>query len=137
MLLRIAVPVAAAVTVLILLRSPLLLTRAAPGDDGATPHRGSSGDNGVTLVRPVGTVAAARLFDWKRVVGSDQYRVTLYDERGAVLYEEQVVDSTLILPDSVRLEAGRPYLWRVQARMGWDRWIASDLMAFRISRGPP
>lgn len=136
-LLGIVVPVAAAVAALFLLRSPLAPLRVS-GDDSAMPHRGGGdGDTGVILVRPIGTVAAARLFDWKRVVGSDQYRVTLFDERGTVLYEVQAADSTLILPDSVLLEPGRPYLWRVQARTGWDRWIASDLMAFTIARGPP
>lgn len=132
--LGIAVPVVAAAIALVLLRPRLSMIGP---DDRSTPHRGSSADSGVIPVRPIGTVADARVFDWKRVVGSDQYRVTLFDERGAVLYEVQVADSTLILPDSVLLEAGRRYLWRVQARTGWDRWIASDLMAFTIARGPP
>lgn len=129
-LLRVGVLLAVAAAVLVLVR--------APAGDGTTSHRGGGGeDNVVTVVRPIGTVAAARLFDWRRVGGSDQYRVTVFNERGAMLYEALVADSALTLPDSVRLEAGQRYLWRVRARIDWDRWIASDLVAFTIARGPP
>jgi hypothetical protein len=63
--------------------------------------------------------------------------VTLFDAQGEVLYETEVNDTTAALPDSVRLIPERPYLWKVQARTGWDRWSASDLVEFTIARGPP
>jgi hypothetical protein len=128
MLLRITVPLAAAATVLLLLWSP--------ANDGLA-HRGDGERQGPAPLGPIGTVGAARDFNWTRVRGSDLYRVTLFTAGGVVVYETQVADTTLTLPDSVRLEAGRPYLWKVQARTGWDRWMPSDLVEFTIARGPP
>jgi hypothetical protein len=130
--LRVAVPLAAAATLLLLLWSP---TNDAPGT-----HRGggTQGRDVVPVpVGPIGAVANVRSLDWTRVVGSDRYRVTLFDAQGEVLYETEVNDTTAALPDSVRLIPERPYLWKVQARTGWDRWSASDLVEFTIARGPP
>ncbi len=127
--LRISVPLAAAAVVLLLLRSP--------GGDSTARHRGGGAEQGPVAIGPIGTVAAVRFFDWTRVVGSNLYRVTLFDTGGAVVYETQVTDTTLVLPDSVRLDPGRLYLWKVQARTEWDRWSASELVQFTVARGPP
>jgi len=128
--LRTAAPWAAAATILLLLWSPA-------GDDPAT-HRAGDGTGQSPVPRgPVGMVADARVFDWSRVPGSDLYRVTVFNAAGAVIYETQGSDTTLALPDSVRLEDRQPYLWKVQARTGWDRWTSSELVEFTIARAPP
>jgi len=131
-LLRITVPLAAAATVLLLLWSP---ANNSPGTHrgGGSPDR----DAAPVPVGPIGAVANAHSLDWTRVVGSDRYRVTLFDARGRVLYERDVNDTTAAIPDSVRLIPEQPYLWKVQARTGWDRWSASELVEFTIARGPP
>jgi len=130
--LRVAVPLAAAATVLLLLWSP---TNDTPG-----MHRGVGTQNRDVVpvpVGPIGAVANVHSLTWTRVIGSDRYRVTLFDARGGVLYEREVNDTTAALPDSVRLIPGQPYLWKVHARTGWDRWSASELVEFTIARGPP
>jgi hypothetical protein len=130
-ILRTAVPLAAAALVLLWLWSPT---------DALAPHRGGNagGDaQAPAALGPVGTVAVVHGFDWTRVTGSVVYRFTLFDASGVVLYETQVSDTTLALPDSVRLDASRPYLWKVQARTGIDRWTASELVEFTIARAPP
>jgi hypothetical protein len=45
------------------------------------------------------------------------------------------VDSLLAFPDSVALRDGTLYLWRVEARVGWDVWESSDLVEFRVGEG--
>jgi len=125
------VPLAAAAVVLVLLWSP--------ANDRSAQHRGGGGGQGSAPapLGPIGTVAAARHFDWSRVAGSDLYRITLFNAGGTVVYEAQLADTTVVLPDSVRLDVSQPYLWKVQSRMGWDRWTASALVEFTIARAPP
>ena len=40
----------------------------------------------------------------------------------------------LTLPDSITLTQSQPYLWKVEARTGVDRWTSSDLIDFRNRR---
>jgi anti-sigma factor ChrR (cupin superfamily) len=124
---QVAVPAAAAAIVLLV---------AMPGrkDDGAPLHRAPT----ITAVSapvpmsPVGIVAAAETLRWTTVGGADRYRTTLFDDAGAVLFETQTANTVAALPDSVRLAPGRSYLWKVEARTGWDRWSASELIEFSI-----
>ena len=89
-------------------------------------------------VEPVGVVPVARSLTWTRVDGASSYRATLFDSTGTVLFELQLADTTMVLPDSVQLVPLRAYHWKVEARTGWDRWSASPLVEFRIeSAGVP
>jgi hypothetical protein len=124
--LAIAIPVAAA-AVLILVALPRV------GDDSSI-HRAPTitAVSSPTLVSPVGIVAAAKMLRWSSVAGADRYRTTLFDGAGVVLYETQTADTVVPLPDSVRLVRDRSYLWKVEARTGWGRWSASELIEFSI-----
>jgi hypothetical protein len=82
---------------------------------------------------PVGAVTDAERLRWASVAGADRYRVTLFDASGGVVYETQLPDTVAALPDSLALVPGRSYLWKVEARTGWDRWVASELMEFSIA----
>jgi hypothetical protein len=121
-----AIPVAAA-AVFVLLMVP------QRRDDGS-PHRAPT----ITAVSspvpmsPVGVVASAGTLRWLTVAGADRYRTTLFDDAGTVVYETQTADTVVTLPDSVRLAPGRSYLWKVEARTGWGRWSASELIEFSI-----
>jgi CHAT domain-containing protein/tetratricopeptide (TPR) repeat protein len=84
-------------------------------------------------IEPVGAVERARSLTWTRVDGASSYRVTLFDSTGTVLFELQLADTTVTLPDSVQLVPRRAYAWKVEARTGWDRWSASELFEFRIA----
>lgn len=120
---------AAAVTLVLLLRkqpdqetafhrAPTITATAAP-----------------VLLSPVGDVPDASILTWGAVAGADRYRVTLFDAAGQVRYQIQVADTTVALPDSIALGAARSYLWKVEARTELERWAASDLMEFRVTRG--
>jgi Putative zinc-finger len=128
-LFRIAVPLAAAAVVLVLLRSP------AP--EGVGGHRGGTDVTAPVPVAPVGTVATARVLVWTRAPGADGYRVTLFDADGRVAYETRATDTASTLPDSLVLVSGRPYLWKVEARVGFDRWVSSTLVEFSIATHSP
>jgi hypothetical protein len=124
----IALPIAAAAVLLLALGVPRWLeqgpTHRAPPIPGQSAPR---------LLFPVGAVAAAATLRWASVPGADRYRVVLFDAAGRVVYETQLADTVVALPDSVRLAPGPPYLWKVEARTGWDRWSASELVQFSIA----
>ena len=58
----------------------------------------------------------------------------LFDVSGAVLWEAEVRDTTAAAPRAVGLTPGVAYYWKVEARTGFDRWAASDLTPFTITR---
>lgn len=128
--LRIFVPVAAAAAVLLLLARPWA-GNVAPG------HRGlPSVASTPTPIAPIGVVAHASPLQWTAVAGADRYRVMLSDASGRVVYEAEGADTVAALPDSVVLTPGRSYVWIVEARTGFDRWTASQLVEFSLAGAP-
>jgi hypothetical protein len=122
---------AAAAAVLVAIAVPRWL------DDASGRHRGPPipGAQAPVPLAPVGTVAEASGLRWGAVTGADRYRVILFDSSGRALYETQGADTAITLPDSVTLVPGRPYLWKVEARTGWNRWSSSELVQFSIASG--
>jgi len=87
------------------------------------------------VVGPRGVITAAQMFVWTAVPHADPYRLALFDDTGRVLWETQTSDTSVLLPDSIRLRPGASYLWKVEAQTSWNRWVGSDLVEFSI--GPP
>jgi predicted anti-sigma-YlaC factor YlaD len=123
---RALLPLAAAATVLLLFwpwragrdpvhREPAVVTSQAPG-----------------VIAPRGVVTSAPAVVWSLVPGADRYRVSVFDSVGRVLWETSTADTILAVPDSVGLTHGAAYFWRVHARTGYDRWIESSLVEFRL-----
>ena len=126
--LRVALPLAAAATVLLLLWSP--------ANDSFGRHRGPPPPPPATIPiprSPVGAVAAVNDLRWSHVTGADRYRVTVFDATGGVVYATELADTVVAFPDSVALVPGDSYLWKVDARTGFDRWAASELAEFSIA----
>jgi len=124
-------PLAAAAAVLVLivapwqhlgergpvLREPAVTTTVAP-----------------TPIAPRGSVTALPALTWSSVPRADRYQVTLFDRDGSVLWETHTADTTVAVPDTVRLVSGAPHYWKVAARTELGRWVASDLTSFTLSR---
>ena len=104
----------------------------------AAPHRAPTitASEAPVPTSPTGDVDELHVFRWSSVVGSDRYRLTLYDDAGRVIYEAQVLDTTFTLPGSVVTVLGRSYFWQVEARNGVDRWTPSELVEFRVVARP-
>ena len=86
-------------------------------------------------VRPSGSVADASSLRWTPVAGADRYRVALFDAQGGVLFQTEVEGTVAVLPDSALPSPGETYWWQVEARVGFDRWVASDLIEFSVAGG--
>jgi anti-sigma factor RsiW len=63
------------------------------------------------VLREGGTV-----FVWRSVGADATYRLTLQDSTGATVWASSTVDTSVVLPDSVRVAPGE-YYWSVAARM--------------------
>jgi hypothetical protein len=124
---RLTVPLAAAAVLLLLLWSPA---------DDRSSHRGPPQPPPATVPvprSPVGAVAGVNDLRWSLVAGADRYRVAVFDASGRVMYAAEVSDTIVLFPDSVALVPGTSYLWKVDARTGFDRWTGSDLVEFRLA----
>ena len=92
-----------------------------------------------TLIVPRGRVAAVSVLAWSHVPGADRYRLTVFDQTGVVVWEREVTDTLAALAGTGLLKPGVPYFWKVEAKTGRKRWVASDLVEFSIggSAGRP
>jgi len=87
-------------------------------------------------IMPTGDVTAASRLEWSAVAGADRYRVTVFSATGQVLLETETTDTVAQVPDSITFAPGQSYLWKVEARTGWDRWTTSELTEFRLDPAP-
>ena len=124
---------AAVVALLFVARQP-----AGPIADAGThrdPVAGAPVAQAPVLLSPVdATVRRPVVLDWRRSDGATQYQVAVFDAEGTVMWKGETPDSTLTIPAQVRLGAGETYWWRVEARIGYDRWLASDVTPFTLGR---
>jgi hypothetical protein len=97
-------------------------------------HRDPAADTAPTvkLQVPKGTGPRPLLLAWAPVDQATRYRATVFDQEGSIRFRVEVTDSSLPLPDSLRLVAGRSYFWKVEADTGWDRWVSSKLVEFTV-----
>lgn len=127
------VAAAAVVAILFVARQP-----SEPVADAGThrdPVAGVPAAQAPVLLSPVDvTVHRPVALDWRRSNGATQYQVAVFDAEGTVMWKEQTTDSTVTIPAHVRLEGGVTYWWRVEARIGYDRWLASDVNPFTLGR---
>jgi len=109
------------------------------GNDGTTSetHRDSPtvGAGAPSPISPVGPAAAVRDMVWSQASSADNYRLTLFDAEGTVVWRAVTTDTQLALPDSVQLQPGLRYLWSVEGRVGFDVWESSALTEFQV-QGP-
>jgi anti-sigma factor ChrR (cupin superfamily) len=138
-------PAAAAAAVILLVAYPLSQRaieeepahRDVPAVIDQRPHLADPG----VLPDPAG----AHLLRWSRVERADRYRVSIFNEGGSVVWRTETPDTSVTLPPSIMEQALGPYLWRVDARIGIDRWVESrleplvlaDSAGSRISEGRP
>lgn len=104
---------------------------------GAAVYRDSTTSllSGPTVVAPVDAVVRRPVeLRWKAAPEVSQYRVTVFDAEGSVMWEGETGDTRVALPAAVTFTDGVVYWWRVEARVGFDRWAPSELTAFSVGR---
>lgn len=124
---------AAAAAVLLVAGSLVLQPRTRVEPDATSTMRGV--ESPITLVGPVGAVVENRAtrFIWRRVGQAERYTVVVVDTTGNEIFATETRDSSLALPDSVRLVAGREYLWWVQARLTDQSTVTAVTQRFLVA----
>jgi len=97
--------------------------------------RGAAGSPSLMALGPLGEAPAAGLrFVWGRAAGATIYRLTLSGADGVPLWTANTGDTTLALPDSVRLQTGKPYYWMIDALLGDGTTRSTGLHEFHPAR---
>lgn len=126
-LLGTALAAAATVALVVALPSPQSGHRAADAEVSSLP----------TPVEPVGEIETIDRLTWRRSSDADGYRPAILDAEGRIVWEGEVTaDSFAILPTDLQLHAGEPYYWKVDGRIGFDRWAESSLASFTVRAAP-
>lgn len=86
---------------------------------------------------PKGSVNDVDRFVWSRVPTAERYRLRLHRADGSVSWSAETTDSSVALPDSIRLVPRETYLWRVEALTEWRRSVVSEMTQFRVDRPAP
>lgn len=83
------------------------------------------------LLPPASPTATPDSLRWTSVPYADRYQLLVFDREGTLVWEPQTTDTAIALPAAV---TGTPatYIWKVEARTGWDRWVASEWARFTV-----
>lgn len=88
----------------------------------------------VGVIEPVSgsTISSPVTLAWHRLDGAQSYNVELLTERGEVIQAWSTTDTTLALPDSLRLSANRNYDMWVRAMLVDRTEVSSPLVRFTV-----
>jgi hypothetical protein len=130
-----AATLAAALVAGLILRPDAMPDRAVVPD--ATLHRQSVSTTEIVprIIAPAMPNTVPDTLRWTSVPFADRYRVLMFDRDGALTWEAQTRDTAIALPQRLRTEAAA-YLWKVEARTDWNRWVASEWAELAIPPRP-
>lgn len=110
----------------------LLIPRSAltPPSHDAAPSLEREGAITTTaaprILGPAGPAAPGDSLRWTSVPHADRYEVGVFDREGTVVWNPETRDTILPIPEPLFGSGTTTYLWRVKARTGFDRWVASE-----------
>jgi hypothetical protein len=129
---RFVLPLAAGILVAVMLVRPASQPDARP-TERAVANDGSA----IALVAPAADapllVGKTRLV-WRALDDSVSYHVVLKDASGDEVWTGETADTAIVVPASVRLRAGEPYVWRVDGQRTDGTSAASAEMSVRASQ---
>lgn len=71
---------------------------------------------------------------WSSAPHADLYRVRIWNQNGDVVWSTETTDTLVSVPGVI--QSGVRYMWVVDARTAWDRWVSSDLVELQIQKTP-
>jgi hypothetical protein len=94
------------------------------------------GHAAVSVIEPEAgaTVSAPMRLAWHAVDGAQSYRVELLTTRGDVIAAWSTPDTTLAVPDSVRISASESYDMWVRAMLSDRTEVSSPVVRFSVTR---
>ncbi|MEP6508312.1 MAG: hypothetical protein ABJC63_08795 [Gemmatimonadales bacterium] len=102
-----------------------------PGEFDAI-HRDASITSTIAprIVSPGPGATFADSLRWTSIANADLYRIRVWNPSGDVIWSAESRDTILAMPRE--LTANTRYLWEVDARTGWDRWVSSNFVEFTL-----
>lgn len=124
----VAATLAAAVAGVVLVRPAVGPNPLALDEPGSSPHRESAITTTIAprILGPVGPASVTESLVWTRVPHAARYRARVFNQEGTLVWDAQTRDTTLALPRYLRGDTANTYLWKIEARTGLDRWVASE-----------
>jgi hypothetical protein len=106
-------------------------------DDAGRVHRESAITMTVAprIVGPAGIAGPVDSLRWTRVPHADRYQVRVFDRDGTLVWNPSTGDTVLAIPAHLIRTSPTTYLWTVEARTGWERWVASEWADLTIQPG--
>ena len=77
--------------------------------------------------------SSERRLSWQNIPKATAYRIILYEENGAALWNDVRKDTTLLIPETVVFGRGKRYLWRVEVLFPDESKFRSQLRVFTYS----
>jgi hypothetical protein len=133
-----AAALAAAAVLAVVLVPPSTVTVPIGGSDEAgRVHRESVITTTVPprIVGPAGIAGPTDSLRWTRVPHADRYQVRVFDRDGTLVWNPSTSDTVLGIPAHLIGRSPTTYLWTVEARTGWERWVASEWADLTIQPG--
>ena len=125
---------AAGILAVAILRPANTVTKTSSSVTRDSLHR-ESAITITTAPRIVGPSASMRdSLIWTSVPHADRYQIKVFDLEGTLVVNELTTDTAFAVPSRLARAVATRYLWKVEARTGWDRWVASDWQEFTIGR---
>jgi hypothetical protein len=123
-----AATLAAAVLAMVFVLPRIASTPAYRTAAPVTDHRESAITTTVAprIVGPFGIAAASDSLRWTSVPHADRYAVRMFDREGTLVWNPETSDTVLAIPPHNIHNGVTTYLWKVEARTSWDRWVASE-----------
>lgn len=118
----------------LLLLPPLLDGPSSPEgrEPGALRERTITTTAAPRILGPVEDASADDSLRWTSVPRADLYRLTVWDRQGTVAWQGETRDTALRLPVELVGAAEARFLWEVEARTGFDRWVTSELAELTV-----
>ena len=127
---------AAGILAVAVLRPANPVTKTSPSAASDSLHRESAITTTTSprIVGPSGVVSTRDSLIWTSVPHADRYQVKVFDLEGTLVLNERTTDTAFAIPSRLARTLATPYLWKVEARTGWDRWVASEWGEFTVGR---
>ncbi len=123
---------AAAVLIFVVARPPF---RSNP--NGIVERGGTEGLPAITDISPTAeaVLPPERVrFMWHSAGPNVQYRLTVTNRQGDIVWSFGTADTAAVLPAGVRVQRGNPYFWYVDALLPDGRSATSRVQRFKVAR---
>ena len=128
----VGVGAAAAVLIFFVARAPF-----RSNSDGTVQRGGTEGLPVITAISPAAEAVMPRQsvrFLWHSAGQNVQYRLTVTNQRGDIVWSFSTADTAAWLPASLRIQRGNPYFWYVDALLPDGRPATSRVQRFNVAR---